>query len=132
MWVYNDKELNEVPEGFIGFVYCITNLKTGRQYIGKKNFFSNLRIKVAKRKTRKKVTKESNWREYFGSNSVLVADVQNDDASNFKREIIHLCKNKATMSYFEIKEQIEREVLFKPDKYYNNFIGCRIHSKHLK
>ena len=49
----------------------------------------------------------------------------------FKREIIRLCKTKGEMTYFEMKEQIDRKVLF-DDKYYNEFIGGKIHSKHLK
>jgi hypothetical protein len=33
MWIYNEKEIDEsLLEGFIGFVYKITNLKTNRIY----------------------------------------------------------------------------------------------------
>jgi hypothetical protein len=35
------------------------------------------------------------------------------------------------MTYFEMKEQIDREVLFKPEEYYNAFIGGKIHRKHV-
>jgi len=38
MWLYESVEFNEVPDDIIGFVYRITNLKTGREYIGKKLF----------------------------------------------------------------------------------------------
>ena len=34
-------------------------------------------------------------------------------------------------TYFEMKEQFQRDVLFRDD-YYNEFIGGKIHSKHLK
>jgi hypothetical protein len=34
------------------------------------------------------------------------------------------------MSYYELKEQVDREVLFS-DEYYNEFIGCKIHARHL-
>ena len=27
-WLYNNKEVNELPDGVEGFVYLITNLKT--------------------------------------------------------------------------------------------------------
>ena len=37
MWYYKDKEFNETPEDFQGFVYMITDINTGRKYIGKKN-----------------------------------------------------------------------------------------------
>jgi hypothetical protein len=132
MWLYDDTELTEVPEGYVGFVYLITNQLTGRQYVGKKNFFSTRRKRVAGKSRRKTITTESDWREYHGSNSVLVADVQTHGVQHFRHQILRLCKSKAEMSYYEIKEQIDREVLFKPEAYYNNFIGCRIHGKHMK
>lgn len=131
MWKYNNEELSEVPENIVGFVYCITNQLSGKQYIGKKNFYSNRRVKVKARKNRRKVTNVSNWRDYYGSNADLLSDVESLGSCNFSREILHFCKNKAEMSYLEIKEQIEREVLFS-ENYYNNFIGCRIHKNHLK
>jgi len=35
------------------------------------------------------------------------------------------------MSYFEAKEQFDKEVLFK-DEYYNAFIGVKIHQNHVR
>jgi len=35
------------------------------------------------------------------------------------------------MSYYEAKEQFDRDVLFS-DEYYNEFIGCKIHAKHVR
>ena len=35
------------------------------------------------------------------------------------------------MSYYEAKLQFEKNVLLS-DEYYNEFIGCKIHAKHLK
>ncbi len=35
-WFYQDKEVTEIPEDSIGFVYLITNLTNDRKYIGKK------------------------------------------------------------------------------------------------
>lgn len=132
MWFYKEKEISEIPENMIGFVYVITNLITGKQYIGKKNFFSKKRIKLKSKKNKKTIKTESDWRNYFGSNLTLLSDIQNSNKINFKRNILFLCKSKAEMSYLEIQEQINKRVLFLPEKYYNNFIGCRIHSKHLK
>lgn len=131
MWLHENTEINEVPDGYVGFVYLITNLKTGRQYVGKKNFFSTKRVKVKGRANKRKIKSESTWRDYFGSNTEINDDVILLGKDSFNREILHFCRSKAEMSYLEIKEQIERKVLF-TDKYYNNFIGCRIHGKHLK
>ena len=61
----------------------------------------------------------------------MKALVENSDPSRWKREIIRLCKAKGEMSYYETKEQFDRHVLFS-DEYYNEFIGCKIHSRHVK
>ena len=50
---------------------------------------------------------------------------------NFKRIIMKLCKTKGECSYYEAKLQFENDVLLN-DEFYNEFIGCKIHSKHLK
>tara|TARA_B100000242_G_scaffold253644_1_gene196045 strand:- start:262 stop:438 length:177 start_codon:yes stop_codon:yes gene_type:complete len=56
--------------------------------------------------------------------------VEKNGQDKFKREILKLCKTKGEMSYYEAKLQFENNVLFRDD-YFNNFIGCRIHAKHL-
>jgi len=73
---------------------------------------------------------ESNWKEYFGSNKEVQALVESKGIKNYKREILHLCKTKGEMSYYEAKLQFDHDVLLRDD-YYNEFIGCKIHSKHL-
>jgi len=35
-WTYQNQPVEEIPEGYIGFVYLITNTTTGQKYIGKK------------------------------------------------------------------------------------------------
>ena len=35
------------------------------------------------------------------------------------------------MSYYEMKYQIDNDVLLKPNEYYNAFVGGKIHRKHL-
>ena len=74
---------------------------------------------------------QTDWQDYFGSNDEVKLLVEQSGRERFKREIIRLCKTKGEMTYFEMKEQIDRKVLF-DDKYYNEFIGGKIHSKHLK
>ena len=39
MWYYEQKEFDETPDDFQGFVYCITDINNSRKYIGKKNFW---------------------------------------------------------------------------------------------
>ena len=43
MWFYNNESVENIPEGMVGFVYCITNLSNNKKYIGKKNFYFSLR-----------------------------------------------------------------------------------------
>ena len=135
MWLYNDKEFNPAEhdiESLAGFVYLVTDLNNGKKYVGKKNLWSTRRLPPLKGQKRRRVKKsESDWKDYFGSNEEVKLLVENEGRDRFKREILRLCKSKGEMTYFEMKEQIDREVLFRDD-YYNEFIGGKIHSKHLK
>ena len=127
MWLYNDQEYAEIGEG-IGFVYLITNLRTNRKYIGKKNFYFSKTKQVKGKKKRVKV--ESDWKDYYGSNEELNHHVNIFGKDAFKREILRLCSSKGEMSYFEAKYQFENSVL-ESDNWYNSWISCKIHTKHL-
>jgi hypothetical protein len=136
-WLYQGKELTEVPEGYIGFVYKITRIDSKgnpeKIYIGKKNFFSTRNIPITKKelaeikgpgrnRKKKKVVKESDWQKYYGSDKNLIEDVKKLGGSFFKREIIMLCKSKKGLSYYEVKYQIIEEVLEK-DTYNGTILG---------
>ena len=132
MWHYNGKEFSETPNDYTGFVYLITEVDTGKKYIGKKNFYRpKILPKNSKRTRRKRVKIESDWRSYFGSSEQVQRLIEEKGESNYKREILRLCKSKGEMSYYEAKLQFENDVLLS-EEYYNEFIGCKIHSKHLK
>jgi hypothetical protein len=130
MWLYEGNEFTEVPDDVIGFVYKITNLVTGREYIGKKLFTFAKRKQVKGRK--KRIRTESDWRSYYGSNKKLTDDINAVGQEHFKREILRLCSTKGQCSYYEAKFQFEHGVLEHPDKFYNDWIMCRVHQKHLK
>jgi hypothetical protein len=133
-WNYKNKEFTSEDIGdYVGFVYMITDLDNGMKYIGKKNFFSRTRLKPLKGQKRKrtKIT-ESDWQSYHGSSDEVKALVESHGSDRFHREILHLCKGKGEMSYLEMKEQIVRDVLLKPDEYYNAFVGGKIHRNHVK
>jgi len=131
-WLYEDKEYDETPEEYQGFIYEITELDTGKKYIGKKNFWKPKVLPVTKsRKRRVRTRVESDWRDYYGSSAEVKLLIEKKGSDNFKREILRLCETKGEMSYYEAKEQFDREVLFS-DEYYNEFIGCKIHSKHVR
>lgn len=128
-WTYNGQPL-EQPGEYYAFVYCITNLLSGRQYIGKKFFYSTKRKQV--NKVRKSFKVESDWKDYWSSSDELKADVLALGAENFKREIIHLCRNKGTANYLEAKEQFVRQVLEDNEKWYNSWIQVKVHKTHVK
>lgn len=131
-WIYQDEPYDETPDEYQGFVYVITELDTNKKYLGKKNFWRpKVLPKNSKRSRRVRTKVESDWRQYYGSNKELQLLVESRGESNYKREIIRLCRTKGEMSYFEAKAQFDNGVLFS-DEWYNEFIGCKIHSRHIK
>jgi Putative endonuclease segE, GIY-YIG domain len=132
MWFYQEKVFTEddVEDGVVGFVYLITNLETGKKYVGQKKFQKSRRV-VSKTKRARRVYKSSDWATYYGSSVDLQEDVRLLGPDKFHREIIHLCRSKGLMNYLELKEQVVRDVLLKPDEYYNSFVGTKIHRRHI-
>jgi hypothetical protein len=133
MWYYNGEEFtSEMIGDYVGFVYLITDLSNGKKYVGKKGLISKRKLPPLKGKTRRR-TKivETDWQDYYGSSEEVKMLVEEQGRENFHREILHLCKGKGEMSYLELKEQVDREVLFK-EEYYNQFIGVKIHAKHVE
>jgi len=132
MWLFENKEItSDIIENYIGFVYCITNNVTGKKYIGKKLFKNTRRTKV-KGKSRRKITiKESDWKDYWGSNKVLQEDVKTLGEYKFERVILKLCKTKGECNYWEAKYQMQYEVL-ESDSWYNDWIMVKVHRSHVK
>ena len=77
------------------------------------------------RKNKRRGTKESDWKTYWGSNSHLVDDVLRLGEHRFTREILYYCPTRGVASYLEAQEQFERKVL-ETDEYYNGIINVRI------
>lgn len=138
MWLYQGIEITELPDGIVGFVYCITNCISGKKYIGKKlgKFTKTKRKTVTLKNGTKKIKKirskvDSDWLDYYGSSDLLKSDIEVLGVEHFKREILHFCSSKAVCSYLEAKEQFSRNVL-ESDDYYNNNIMIRVHGNHIK
>lgn len=138
MWLFEQNQVEELPEDCVGFVYLITNLTNNRKYIGKKLAkFSKTSVKTVtlkngtkkKKKIRSKI--DSDWQEYYGSSNELNKDIELLGKENFKREILFFCKSKAECSYIEAREQFINKVL-ESDDYYNNNIMIRVHGSHIK
>jgi hypothetical protein len=126
-WIYKGEIVEDIGN-YIGFVYIITNLRTERRYIGKKNFYFSKTKQLKGKKKRYKV--ESDWKDYFGSNEELNHHVNIFGKDQFRREILRFCSSKGEMSYFEAKYQFQNDVL-ESDQWYNSWISCKIHKKHL-
>lgn len=130
-WELEGDFLTDVPTGFVGFVYEISNLLDGRKYIGKKSFIFKIAKKPLKGQKRRRISyEESDWRDYFGSNTELQADVARHGVGNFHRRILMLCKTKAEMSYYEAKFQLETDAILRDD-YYNSWVSVKVTRKHM-
>jgi hypothetical protein len=136
-WTYQNEIVVTLPEECVGFVYLITNVISGRMYIGKKLAkFAKTSYKVVKLKNGTKKKKkirskiDSDWRDYYGSNLELNVDVLKLGKENFTREILYYCTSKAQCSYIEAREQFTHKVLESKD-YYNGQISVRVHGSHI-
>ena len=132
-WTYQGSTFSSDDiNSFFGFVYRITNLQTGKQYIGRKYF-------VQKRKPRngtskRRVTSESDWKKYYGSSPELKADVKQFGRENFKREILSLHESLGKVNYEETKQLFLNKVLQETledgsPKFYNSNILGRYYRK---
>lgn len=131
MWTHQTTEITEIPESALGFIYKITNILDNRKYVGRKMFSSNRKVRLTKkekllpenkRKTFKRVIKETDWKDYWGSSDELKADIKSKGMENFKREILCFCNTKTDLSFWEVYHQITSNVLF-DDSYNKNILG---------
>jgi hypothetical protein len=136
-WIYENSQVETLPEDCVGFVYLITNNLSGRKYIGKKLAkFSRTTYKMVKLKNGKKKRKkirgkiDSDWQTYYGSSPELTKDVVALGVENFSREILYYCASKSECSYIEAREQFARRVLETTD-YYNGHIQVRVHGSQI-
>ena len=113
-----------------GYIYITTILDTGRKYIGKKNFFSNVKKKLGKKalalvtdKRLKKYTKEqkANFENYYSSNQQLKE--AHKAGVMIKREILLICFSSTELTYQEVKHQFKYEVLEKENYLNANILG---------
>lgn len=136
-WLYQNQQVDQLPDDCVGFVYLITNTTNGRMYIGKKlakfskTTQKTVKLKNGSKKKKKIRTKvDSDWRDYYGSSPELTKDVEQLGTDKFQREILYYCKSKAECSYIEAREQFTRKVLESKD-YYNGHIQVRVHGSHI-
>ena len=115
-----------LTEDTFGFIYEITNIVTNKKYIGKKQCKSKFKRKPLKGNKNKRIEiKESDWKEYTSSSTELNEDIKKIGKDKFIFKILRACGSKWELAYFEIREQLERNVLMRDD-YYNGIIHVRI------
>lgn len=133
-WIYKGKEFDEfcIPEGGIGFIYIMTAIIDGKSvaYIGKKNFFANIKRPMGKKalamstdKRLKKYTRElrPDFMKYYSSNKTL-KDAHKAGVM-IKREILMICYTAMELTYQEVKHQFKYEVLEKEEYLNANILG---------
>lgn len=133
-WIYKGKEFNEfcIPEGGVGFIYSMTAIIDGKSvaYIGKKNFFANIKRPMGKKalamstdKRLKKYTRElkPDFMRYYSSNKIL-KDAHKTGIT-IKREILMICYSAMELTYQEVKHQFKYEVLEKENYLNANILG---------
>ena len=142
-WLYNNNtinNINDLPIDTFGFVYIITNTISGKQYVGKKQILSNTRVPLTnndintwketinkgKCPKKKLVSKESKWKDYYGSSTELKQDIKIIGKDKFKREIIHICFSKRDLTYYETKYLFTYSVL-ESNMFYNKNILCKFY-----
>lgn len=120
-WIYRTteiKELFQVPDKAIGFIYLITNTDTNQWYIGKKSLYSHITkppLKGYKRK--RKVTKESDWKTYMSSSDIV------KDWQNTTKEILEFAFSKKELTYLETKYLFKFDALEDDYCVNNNILG---------
>ena len=146
-WTYKTQEIRDItqfPDNTFGFVYIVTHKPSGKAYIGKKVLFHNKKQKIGKRELArlqgvvgrrpayKLVVKESDWLNYYGSQSEIKQILSEGKKDEFERTILKMCPDKKTLTYFEVKYQMIYQVLEKPEEFFNDNILGKFYTKDLK
>ena len=133
-WIYKGQEFNDshIPEGGIGFIYIMTAIIDDKSvaYIGKKNFFANIKrplgkkalaLSTDKRLKKYRTLRNPDFMRYYSSNKSL------KDAHKagvlIKREILKICYSAMELTYEEVKAQFVNGVLEKEEYLNGNILG---------
>lgn len=142
MWIKDKEEFTDdmIPEGAVGFIYFMCTMIDGKEwyYIGKKQFFSNNKVKLGKKemaartdkrtKTYKRVKRPA-YKNYFSSNDILKQ--AHKDGIHIDRHILKICYSKMEMTYEETRHLFKLDVLEK-ENYLNNNILAKFYRGKIK
>ena len=129
-WTYQGKIVEQISEEYVGFVYLITNLTNDKKYIGKKLAQFKVTKKPLKgKKNKRRSTKESDWRDYWGSSDRLQEDVDKLGPKKFTRQILSLHSTLGKTNFEETRQLFFHNVLTEsltdgsPAFYNSNILG---------
>lgn len=133
-WIYNGAEFTDmhIPEGAVGFIYIMRAVIDGKSvaYIGKKNFFANIKKPLGKKalamstdKRLKKYKRElkPDFQRYYSSNKILKDFAKAGGV--VKREILMICYSNMELTYQEVKHQFVYGVLEDENYLNQNILG---------
>ena len=133
-WIYNGAEFTDmhIPEGAVGFIYIMRAVIDGKSvaYIGKKNFFANIKKPLGKKalamstdKRLKKYKRElkPDFQRYYSSNKILKDFAKAGGV--IKREILMICYSNMELTYQEVKHQFVYGVLEDENYLNQNILG---------
>ena len=149
-WLYEGRlitEISDMPEGTYGFIYEVLHKPTGKKYLGKKVLYFERNVKLGKRALeelkaerkaagiggrvpqKKKVVKESDWKDYYGSHEEIKRLVKESDPEDFTRKILQFVPEKKLLTYYECKYLFINSVLDERNNYINDNILGKFYRK---
>ena len=149
-WWYEGKiitDISDMPDNTYGFIYEVLHKPTDRKYLGKKVLFFERNVRIGKKETealkeerkakgiggrvpaKKKVIKESDWKDYYGSHKDIVELIKEGKQFEFERKILTFVPNKKLLTYYECKYLFIKEVLEERNNYINDNILGKFYKK---
>ena len=141
-WLYNEEEFTDIsqfPKDAIGFLYEVED-ENGKKYIGKKALYHNKKRKLSKKDllkfegkvgrkpTHERLTKESDWKTYYGSHKEIKKLIK-EGKIQFTRTILKFAFTKKQLTYLEAQLLFKLEVLENTTDYYNDNILAKFYRK---
>ena len=136
-WTYQGRvitSIKDMPEGTYGFIYEVIYKPTDVRYIGKKVLYFERNKRLGKKALKalqeerskqglrgrtpikQKVTSESDWKDYFGSQKEILTLSKKDNSSkNWEKRILQYVPTKKLLTYYETKYLFKNGIL--EDKY---------------
>ena len=127
-WTYQGRIFNDItdfPKDTYGFIYEVVHQPSGMKYLGKKVLYFNRTLPPLKgQKRKRKVVKESDWKDYYGSHPKIKELLKECKDSNewqvWEKRILQICKTKKQLTYYETKFLMMHDVLESHNHQYIN------------